>query len=220
MVQKSLKYPISTQDFETLITEGYVYVDKTEHIYRLANGDSSYIFLSRPRRFGKSLLVSTLKAYFEGRKDLFKGLAIEKMETEWTQHPVVHMSMASAKGLKPDALERTLHNLLEKNEQRLGVKQDGVDLNTRFMNLVMNVNKNTGKKVVVLIDEYDAPLLDTVAKGEEQEKVRDMMRSLYSPLKDLNPYLRFTFLTGITKFSQLSIFSELNNLSKISMQEE
>ena len=181
---------------------------------------SKYIFLSRPRRFGKSLLVSTLQSYFEGKKDLFKGLAIEQLEKEWAQHPVLRFSLASGKHMEKEQLERYLLDILSDNEERFGLHSDKVDTNIRLKDLIKNVYDKTGKQVVVLIDEYDAPLLDVVHENEQLPILRQVMRNFYSPLKDCDPYLRFVFLTGITKFSQLSIFSELNNLKNISMLPE
>ena len=179
---------------------------------------SKYIFLSRPRRFGKSLLLSTLQAYYEGRKDLFKGLFIETVEKDWTEYPVLRLSMASGKHMEKDQLERYLLNILQENERRLGISSDSKDPNVRLKNLIFSAYEKTGKKVVVLIDEYDAPLLDVVHEKETLPVLRNVMRNFYSPLKDCDPYLEFVFLTGITKFSQLSIFSELNNLKNISMR--
>ncbi|MGN1265264.1 MAG: AAA family ATPase, partial [Muribaculaceae bacterium] len=174
-------------------------------------------FLSRPRRFGKSLLVSTLQSYFEGRKDLFKGLFIENVEKEWVEYPVLRFSLASGKHMGKEQLERYLAFILEQNERRFGLLSDIVDPNVRMSNLITKVCEKTGKKVVILIDEYDAPLLDVVHEEETLPTLRNVMRNFYSPLKDCDPYLQFVFITGITKFSQLSIFSELNNLTNISM---
>ena len=220
METKQLKrLPVGIQTFDKLIQGGYLYIDKTAYIHKMVS-ESNYIFLSRPRRFGKSLLVSTLQSYFEGKKELFKGLAIEQLEKEWTQHPVLRFSLASGKHMEKEQLERYLLDILSDNEERFGLHSDKVDTNIRLKDLIKNVYDKTGKQVVVLIDEYDAPLLDVVHENEQLPILRQVMRNFYSPLKDCDPYLRFVFLTGITKFSQLSIFSELNNLKNISMLPE
>ena len=217
MEKKQLKrLPVGIQTFEKIRENDMLYIDKTEYIWNMIHL-SNYIFLSRPRRFGKSLLVSTLQAYFEGRKDLFKGLFIETVEKDWTEYPVLRLSMASGKHMEKDQLERYLLNILQENERRLGISSDSKDPNVRLKNLIFSAYEKTGKKVVVLIDEYDAPLLDVVHEKETLPVLRNVMRNFYSPLKDSDPYLQFVFLTGITKFSQLSIFSELNNLKNISM---
>lgn len=173
--------------------------------------------MSRPRRFGKSLLASTLRSYFEGRKDLFDGLAIERLETEWTEYPVLHFDMSLGKHLDREQLERYLGNRLAVYEKQYGITIPAVDANDRLTNLIQEANRQTGRKVVVLIDEYDAPLLDVMHEDRDLPELRNVMRNFYSPLKACDPFLRFVFLTGVTKFSQLSIFSELNNISNISM---
>lgn len=212
-------YPIGIQTFSEIRTNDNLYIDKTAYIYRMANSDGKYFFLSRPRRFGKSLLVSTLLSYFEGRKELFKGLAIDNLENEWAEYPVLHFDLSGGKHQEEDQLNRYLDFILKDNERRFGVECDAVDANVRLANLIASVYKKTGKQVVVLIDEYDAPLLDVVHQDERLESLRHLMRNFYSPLKQCEPMLRFVFLTGITKFSQLSIFSELNNITNISMDE-
>ena len=212
-------YPIGIQTFERIRKEDKLYIDKTEYVYNMTHTNGTYFFLSRPRRFGKSLLVSTFQSYFEGKKELFDGLAISKLEKEWTQYPVLHFSMAGGKHMEKDQLERYLLYSLKENEERLGISADSIDQNIRLKNLITTAWQKTGKQVVVLIDEYDAPLLDVVHKDDNLTVLRYVMRNFYSPLKDCEPYLRFVFLTGITKFSQLSIFSELNNISNISMDE-
>ena len=220
MENKTLKrLPVGIQTYSEIVDRNCLYIDKTEYICKMMEV-SKYIFLSRPRRFGKSLLVSTLQAYFEGRKDLFKGLYIESVEKEWMEYPVLKFSMASGKHMEREQLERYLLNILEENERRFGLSSDSKDPNVRLKKLIFNVHEKTGKKVVVLIDEYDAPLLDVAHEEETLPVLRNVMRNFYSPLKDSDPYLHFLFLTGITKFSQLSIFSELNNLKNISMMPE
>lgn len=210
-------YPLGIQTFSEIIKNNLLYVDKTEYIYRMTHSGGKYFFLTRPRRFGKSLLVSTFQNYFEGKKELFKGLAIEKLEKDWTEYPVLHFDMSGGKHLDKDGLERYLLDILSENEQRFGVKGEGRDTNIRLKNLIKSVYNLTGRQVVVLVDEYDAPLLDVIHEDEQLPVLRYIMRNFYSPLKGSDPYLRFVFLTGITKFSQLSIFSELNNIKNISM---
>ena len=218
MEKKQLRrLPVGIQTFEKIRENDMLYIDKTEYIWNMIHL-SKYIFLSRPRRFCKSLLVSTLHAYFEGRKALFKGLFIESVEKEWVQYPVLRFSMASGKHMEKDQLERYLLFMLAENERRFGITSDSIDPNVRLRNLITSIYEKTGKKVVILIDEYDAPLLDVVHEDKTLPVLRNVMRNFYSPLKDSDPYLHFVFLTGITKFSQLSIFSELNNLKNISMR--
>lgn len=214
------RYPLGIQTFEKIRKDDMLYIDKTQYIYNMSHADSKYFFLSRPRRFGKSLLVSTMLSYFEGKKDLFNGLAMEKLETEWIDYPVLHFSMAGGKHMDKEQLKRYLLFVLKIQEDKYGIVNDDVDPNIRLSKLVMAVYEKTGRQVVVLIDEYDAPLLDVAHEDEDLKVLRDIMRNFYSPLKDCDPYLRFVFLTGITKFSQLSIFSELNNVSNISMKDE
>lgn len=212
-------YPIGIQTFELIRKDNNAYVDKTRYVYDITHTNGKYFFLSRPRRFGKSLLLSTMKSYFEGRKDLFKGLAIEMLEKEWTEYPVLLLSMASAKHMNEERLQQYLLFILKNMEDRFGVESDTTEPNLRFANLIKCIYQQTGRPVVVLIDEYDAPLLDVVHEDSQLAALRNVMRNFYSPLKDCDPYLRFVFLTGITKFSQMSIFSELNNIVNISMQE-
>ena len=214
------KCPLGVQTFEKVIEEDLLYVDKTQYIYSLAQ-NYSCVFLSRPRRFGKSLLASTLHSYFAGKKELFKGLAIERLETEWAEHPVLHFDMSTAKHMDKETLEQELNGKLSDYEEIYGKSKTGkTKLNQRLESLIVNAYAQTGRKVVVIIDEYDAPLLVVVHEDEQLPQLRQVMRNFYSPLKACDPYLRFVFLTGITKFSQMSIFSELNNLKNISMMPE
>ena len=231
-------YPIGIQTFERIRKEDKLYIDKTEYIYRMSHTSGTYFFLGRPRRFGKSLLVSTMQSYFEGKKELFQGLAIEKLEKEWTEYPVLHFDMSLGKHMEKEQLERYLLYILANNERRHGITKlsDGVaeslgldpakglgafvDPNIRLTNLIQTVYEKTGEQVVVLIDEYDAPLLDVAHETEQLDVLRNVMRNFYSPLKGCERLLRFVFLTGITKFSQLSIFSELNNITNISMDDD
>ena len=213
------QYPVGIQTFEEIRKRDLFYADKTEYIYRMTHSGGKYFFLGRPRRFGKSLLVSTFESYFSGKRELFKGLAIEKLEKDWTEYPVLHFDLSGGKHLEKEQLERYLLYILKENERLFGIECDFVDANIRLMNLITSIYRQTGKQVVVLVDEYDAPLLDVVHDDEELEALRYVMRNFYSPLKKSEPMLRFVFMTGITKFSQLSIFSELNNVTNISMDE-
>ena len=220
MAEQVRLYPIGEQDFPSLRKSDRLYIDKTGYVYRMTHSSSKYMFLSRPRRFGKSLLISTLHAYFEGRKELFEGLAIERLETDWEPYPVIRLDMSMAKHEEPDDLNRYLLHIVRRNEENFDIVGTEKDPNLRLTDLITSLNKRTGKGVVVLIDEYDSPLLDVVHEEENLPRLRKIMRNFYSPLKACAPYLRYVFLTGITKFSQLSIFSELNNIENISMDEQ
>ena len=211
------RLPVGIQTYSEIVERDCLYVDKTEYIVKMMNL-CKYIFLSRPRRFGKSLLVSTLQAYFEGRKELFKGLYIDRVEKEWKVYPVLRFDMSTAKHEGPEELRTELAGKLSKYEEIYGKGlPEEVNLNQRLQGLIERAHAQTGQKVVVLIDEYDAPLLDVAHKKEQMEQLRHLMRNFYSPLKYSDPHIQFLFITGITKFSQLSIFSELNNLKNISM---
>ena len=218
--------PIGIQTFSEIINRNMVYVDKTELIYKMFSSQK-YYFLSRPRRFGKSLLISTLQAYFEGKKDLFKGCKIENLETQWEQYPVVTLSFASCKSNDLEVIVRHVSIELSKEEFKYGLAdkvetskdKDAPDINfnDRFKNIIESAYQQTGKQVVLLIDEYDALMLNTINDLKVQDAVRVHMNNLFSPIKDLDPKLKFVFITGITKLSQMSIFSTLNNLSDISL---
>ena len=213
-------YPLGIQTFERIRKEDKLYIDKTEYVYRLTHTSGTYFFLGRPRRFGKSLLLTTLQSYFEGKKDLFKGLAIEKKEKEWTEYPVLHFDLSGGKHMGKEQLERYLGFILETEEKKWGIIQPQIDANNRLTELINAAYEKSGKQVVVLIDEYDAPMLDVAHEQEQLETLRNIMRNFYSPLKYSEAKLRFVFLTGITKFSQVSIFSELNNITNISMNDD
>ena len=219
-MEQQRRYPIGVQSFQKLREEGRVYVDKTEQVYRLTHLDSGYVFLSRPRRFGKSLLTSTLSCYFEGRRDLFKGLAIDSLEKEWTAYPVLHFEMNRVKHPTKEQLEHNIGLQLAEFDKIYGSDPNEIYLNDRLFGLIKRAYEKTGKKVVVLIDEYDAPLLDVVHEEENLPVLRNTLQNFYCCLKPADPYLRFVFLTGITKFSQLSIFSALNNIKNVSMDEQ
>lgn len=213
------RYPIGIQNFEELRNRNCVYVDKTELIYRLTNTDKVYFF-SRPRRFGKSLLISTLEAYFQGKKELFGGLAMEQLEKDWTVYPVLHVDFSLTKYTTLFDLQEQLNLFLSRWELIYGKNEQEETPAARLQGIILRAYEKTGKQIVVLIDEYDAPLLDSNSDIPLQQQLRNEMRKFFSPLKGLGQYLRFLFITGISKFSQLSIFSELNNLQNISMRDD
>ena len=213
------RYPLGIQTFSEIIEGDYYYVDKTADIHRMTS-TYKYVFLSRPRRFGKSLLVSTLASYFRGEKDLFKGLAMEQLERQWKKHPVIHLSLASVKAIEIEGIIDVLEYNLASIEEEYGIPPVTGDLGKRLKNIIIKCHEKYGEKAVVVLDEYDAPLLNVLHDEQRLAQVRQLMRTLYAPLKDCDPYLRFVFITGISKFSQLSIFSEINNLKVISMMPE
>ena len=223
-MQEIRKMPIGVQDFEKLILGGYVYVDKTKFVYQLAQGNC--YFLSRPRRFGKSLLLSTLKQYFLGNKDIFKGLAIEKLEEEnptsfdkvaWAKHPVIYIDLNSEKYDSLDSLKKALNRSLEPLENEYNLKPGNETLSGRFIKIIQAANKKAGRQAVVLVDEYDKPLLQTIDKPELFDDYRATLKAFYGVLKSEDANLRFSMLTGVTKFSQVSVWSDLNNLNDITM---
>lgn len=213
-------YPVGIQTFERIRKENKLYIDKTEYIYRMTHSGGCYFFLSRPRRFGKSLLVSTFESYFSGKKELFEGLAIEKLEQEWMEYPVLHFDMSGGKHMEKEQLEDYLSNRLEAEERKWGITHTKRGANDRLTELITTAYEISGKQVVVLIDEYDAPMLDVAHDKETLDVLRNVMRNFFSPLKMCEPMLRFVFLTGITKFSQVSFFSELNNIKNVSLDDE
>ena len=212
-----MKYPIGIQQFEKLREDEWVYVDKTRQIYELVQGGSCY-FLSRPRRFGKSLLLSTLEAYFQGKKHLFEGLAIESLEKEWTAHPVLHLDLNAERYASLDELNNLLDTYLRKWESMYGTAESGnPSLSQRFMAVIHSAKLKTGRNVVVLVDEYDKPMLQAIGNEALQTEFRNALKAFYGVLKSADGDLRFAMLTGVTRFSKVSVFSDLNNLKDISM---
>ena len=210
-------YAVGVQLFDWIRERGAVYVDKTAYIYKMVTTDAVNFFLSRPRRFGKSLLVDTLRCYFEGRKELFEGLAIYDMEKEWKKYPVIRLDLSNGKYFEKELVHGTIDKILEQQERKFGLGEykEPTNYDARLTRLIETAYYQTNEKVVVLIDEYDAPMLDSINDPELQEYIRNRVRSLFSPLKAQAQHLRFVFLTGISKFSQLSVFSELNNLQQL-----
>ena len=210
------KYPIGIQTFSEIIRGGYVYVDKTDLLWQLVHY-AKFIFLSRPRRFGKSLLTSTLESYFRGDRELFKGLKIMELEQEWTQYPVLRFDLSGTKHSGIQGVKDELVRLIREFEKVYGSDEVETTPGMRFAGLVNRAYEQTGKQVVVLIDEYDAPLLDVLHEDERLKEMREVMQEFYQRLKMLEPKIKFCFITGITKFSQLSIFSTINNLTNVTM---
>ena len=219
MENNIIRYPIGVQSFESLRELSYLYVDKTDLIYNLVHTGKCY-FLSRPRRFGKSLLLSTIQAYFEGKKELFKGLAIEQLETEWQPHVVLTLSLAKYNSSIEGSLEEILNNQFLTWEHQYDVKIKSTNLASRFENIIRAAYQASGKSVVILVDEYDHPLIETMHDPERSEAHRLLLKSIYVNIKDLDQYIRFTMLTGVSRFSKMTIFSGLNNLQDISLNRE
>ena len=206
------------QSFESIRQNNFLYVDKTKHIYSLANSNR-YYFLSRPRRFGKSLFLSTLKAYFLGKKELFKGLYIETVEKDWTEYPVIYLDLNSGIYTTEEELYRVLNYPMQRLEQKYSIDVKEPSLSVRLKNIVLTAFEQTGKQVVILVDEYDKPLLQTIDNEELHDKFKGILKGVYSVLKGCDEYIRFGMLTGVTKFSKISLFSDLNNLMDISLDE-
>lgn len=211
-----MKYPIGIQDFEKLRTKGYSYVDKSRFVYKLAT-EGEYYFLSRPRRFGKSLFLSTLEAYFQGKKELFEGLAIYDLETEWKKYPIFHIDLNTANFREKDSLYTVLNDYLTTWESKYGTRESEATLALRFKGVIARAAEKEGCGVVILIDEYDKPILQTLRAPELQAEHRAQLKAFYSVLKTQDRYIKFAFLTGVTKFGKVSVFSDLNNLMDISM---
>jgi len=215
-------YAVGVQEFDWIRQRGAVYVDKTAYIWKMVTTDAKNFFLSRPRRFGKSLLVDTLRCYFEGRKELFEGLFIYNKEKEWKKYPVIRLDLSNGKYYEKDRVHGTINFILEQQEKKFGITKpvDPTNYDARLSRLIETAHDLTGEQVVILIDEYDAPMLDSINNWELQDYIRNRIRSLFSPLKAQSQYLRFVFLTGISKFSQLSVFSELNNLQQLTFDQQ
>jgi hypothetical protein len=225
MVQTERKesgYAVGVQMFDHIREHQAVYVDKTEYVWKMVKTPAVNFFLSRPRRFGKSLLVDTLRCYFEGRKELFEGLYIYDKEKEWRKYPVIRLDLSNGKYYEKEGVHPTINVIIEQQERKFGIGKpdDPMNYDARLTRLIETAYRQTGEKVVILIDEYDAPMLDSINDLELQDYIRNRIRNLFSPLKAQSQYLRFVFLTGISKFSQLSVFSELNNLQQLTFAQE
>lgn len=211
-------YPIGIQNFEKIRRDGYFYIDKTALVYQMVK-TGSYFFLSRPRRFGKSLLVSTLEAYFEGKRELFEGLAIEKLEKDWTKHPILHIDLNTEKYESLESLENILNDTLYKWEKVYGTEPSETSLPLRFKGIIRRAYEQTGNRVAIFVDEYDKPMLQAIGNEELQKAFRNTLQAFYGAIKTMDGYIKFAFLTGVTKFGKVSVFSALNNLIDLSMDE-
>ena len=214
-----MKYPIGIQNFEKIRKDGFVYVDKTALIYQIVS-EGSYYFLSRPRRFGKSLLLSTFEAYFQGKKELFEGLAISKLEKNWNAFPILHLDLNTEKYDSVTALENKLNLALSEWEGLYGNNPNERSLSTRFEGVIRRAAEHTGEQAVILVDEYDKPMLQAIGNNELQKEYRSTLKAFYGALKSCDKYIRFAFLTGVTKFGKVSVFSDLNNLTDLSFDED
>lgn len=214
-----MKYPIGIQTFEEVINGGYVYVDKTDLVYKLID-TGKYYFLSRPRRFGKSLLTTTLEAYFQGRKELFKGLAIEKLEKDWVEYPVFHIDFSGASYTDPKVVDNRLEIYFSKWEEMYGKNSVEVGYENRFIGLLQRAVEKNGNKCVILVDEYDKPLTDNIGNEEVQDRIRQTLQGFYGVLKNADKYIKFAFLTGVTEYGKLGIFSAANNPKNLSMTDD
>ena len=217
-IMSDKKLPIGVQNFESLRKDGYFYVDKTSHVYNLVNR-GRYYFLSRPRRFGKSLLLSTIEAYMQGKKELFEGFAIYELEKEWVKHPIFHLDLNSQKYDTPESLEYVLEDALAYWESLYGANESEKSFSLRFQGVIRRACEKTGQRVVILVDEYDKPMLQAIGNEELQKAFRNTLKPFYGCLKSMDGYIKLGFLTGVTKFGKVSVFSDLNNLDDISMDE-
>ena len=213
------KYPIGIQNFEKIRKDGYFYIDKTTQVYQLVKS-GSYYFLSRPRRFGKSLLISTLEAYFQGKKELFQGLAIEKLEKDWVKRPILHIDLNTEKYENPESLDNILNDTVYKWEKIYGTEISETSLPLRFKGIIQRAYEQTGHRVAILVDEYDKPMLQAIGNEELQKSFRSTLQAFYSVIKTMDGCIKFTLLTGVTKFGKISVFSALNNLMDLSMWNE
>ena len=212
-------YPIGIQNFESLRQDGYFYIDKTALMYQMVK-TGRYYFLSRPRRFGKSLLISTLEAYFQGKKELFTGLAVEKLEKDWIKYPILHLDLNIEKYDTPESLDKILNDNLEYWESQYGTRPSETSFSLRFAGIIQRACEKTGQRVVILVDEYDKPMLQAIGNEELQKQFRNTLKPFYGALKTKDGYIKFALLTGVTKFGKVSVFSDLNNLDDISMWNE
>ena len=212
-------YPIGIQNFEKIRNDGYLYIDKTALMYQMVK-TGSYYFLSRPRRFGKSLLISTLEAYFQGKKELFTGLAVERLEKDRIKYPILHLDLNIEKYDTPESLDNILEKSLTAWEKLYGAEPSERSFSLRFAGIIERACKQAGQRVVILVDEYDKPMLQAIGNEKLQKQFRDTLKPFYGALKTMDGYIKFAFLTGVTKFGKVSVFSDLNNLDDISMRKD
>ena len=212
-------YPIGIQNFEKIRNDGYLYIDKTALMYQMVK-TGSYYFLSRPRRFGKSLLISTLEAYFQGKKELFTGLAVERLEKDWIKYPILHLDLNIEKYDTPESLDNILEKSLTAWEKLYGAEPSERSFSLRFAGIIERACKQAGQRAVLLVDEYDKPMLQAISNEKLQKQFRDTLKPFYGALKTMDGYIKFAFLTGVTKFGKVSVFSDLNNLDDISMRKD
>ena len=212
-------YPIGIQNFEKIRNDGYLYIDKTALMYQMVK-TGSYYFLSRPRRFGKSLLISTLEAYFQGKKELFTGLAVERLEKDWIKYPILHLDLNIEKYDTPESLDNILEKSLTAWEKLYGAEPSERSFSLRFAGIIERACKQAGQRVVILVDEYDKPMLQAISNEKLRKQFRDTLKPFYGALKTMDGYIKFAFLTGVTKFGKVSVFSDLNNLDDISMRKD
>lgn len=220
MEKSEIRYPIGEQDFKSLREMGCVYVDKTHFIERIISAGSQYLFLARPRRFGKSLFLSTLRYFFEGQRALFSGLHIDGAEWNWEPYPVIRLDLNTERYAEAGVLDKILDNLFNEWEVMYGVKSKAADMSSRFRNIIKAAHESTGKQVVILVDEYDKPLVSSLGDDSNFEHYREKLASLYSNFKSSAEHIRLVFLTGVSRFSKLSVFSDLNNLRDISLDND